>query len=52
MNQEKTSTPQASATATCANGGSVSISISGGTASQRLNGNFDAGETYTVSFDN
>lgn len=45
-------TPQASATVACANGGSVSISISGGTASQRLNGIFDAGETYTVSFDN
>lgn len=47
-----TPTAQAAVTAGCHNGGSLSFSISGGTASQRLNGILDAGETYTVSFDN
>lgn len=43
---------QSALTARCNNGGSLSFSISGGTAGQRLNGILDAGETYTISFDN
>lgn len=44
--------PQSAVTATCSNGGSISFSISGGTPGQRLNGLLDAGETYSISFDN
>lgn len=44
--------PQSAVTAACNNGGSISFSISGGTPGQRLNGVLDAGETYTINFNN
>lgn len=44
-------TPQdLSGSATCANGGSVAWTVSGGTATTQGNGQLDAGETYAVTF--
>ena len=41
---------QTSFAAQCSNGGSVSITITGGSAAQRANGVLDAGETYSLTF--
>lgn len=40
----------ADVTVNCAAGGSVTYTLSGGTAAQQRNGKFDAGETYGASF--
>lgn len=40
----------ASGTANCAAGGTVSWSISGGTAASQVNGQLDAGEVYAVTY--
>lgn len=39
-------------TLSCANGGTLSFSVSGGTVAQHLNGLLDAGETYQLTFNN
>jgi hypothetical protein len=43
-------TGSVSATVACAGGGSATLTISGGTPLTQLNGQFDAGEHYTLSF--
>ena len=42
--------PVANVTVDCAGGGTATLSIAGGTAASELNGQLDAGETYTVTY--
>ncbi|MFY9512119.1 MAG: hypothetical protein WAQ05_14210 [Rubrivivax sp.] len=49
---ENTLTGAVTGSASCAGGGTVSWSITGGTTTQQLNGQLDAGETYSVNYVN
>ena len=42
--------PQVSSTRACPAGGTVTVSITGGTTASQLNGKLDAGEVYSVAF--
>ena len=42
--------PQVSSTRACPGGGTVTVSITGGTPASQLNGKLDAGEVYAVAF--
>jgi len=42
--------PQISSTRACPAGGTVTVSITGGTTASQLNGKLDAGEVYAVAF--
>ena len=47
---EAAGTPITNATLDCAGGGTATLSIAGGTLASQLNGQFDAGERYTVVY--